>query len=622
MKKDLAFDQFHQGINFQAYQDFGAKIATSDDTGVTFTTWAPNAKTISVIGDFNDWNEETHLLKRVTKEGVWQIHVPNAEIGQNYMFEVTGADGFVKRKADPFATFSTMRPERASIIADLSGYDWDDKKWQKSQQQKNWANEPLNIYEVHAGSWRKKEKAFYTYRELADELIPYVKAHGYTHIELLPIIEHPYDPSWGYQGTGYFSPTSRFGNPHDLMYFVDQCHQHNIGVLLDWVPGHYCKDDHGLYLFDGTPMYEYANPTVQDNPGWGTANFDLGKPEVQSFLISSALYWLNKFHFDGFRIDAVANMLYWHLDGEHQENQLAVKFLQKLNTTINEHYPHAIICAEDSTTWPNVTKPASEGGLGFTFKWKMGWMNDVLSYMQTSPEERQDHHNKLTFGMWYAYSEKYILPFSHDEVVHLKKSMIEKMPGTYEEKFAQLRLLYTYMYTHTGKKLLFMGNEFAQFTEWNEAKALDWELFDYEMHRQLNDFTKTLMNFYQNEKTLYELDHELAGFKWIDVDNNAQSIISYLRYDRSGNHLVIICNFQNIGYHEYQVGVPRLGTYYEVLNTDIPTFAGTGEWLNKGHIVASDEPAHNQEHHIKINIPPFGAVVLKPVGKDKGGSGK
>ena len=600
----------------ESYQIFGAKLNMTAGGGTTFTTWAPNAKTISVIGDFNNWDENSHMLDRITEQGVWQLNIPEAVTGQNYMYTVTSRDGTVKRKADPYATFATLRPERASVIYDLSGYIWGDEKWQHSQQKKNWASVPLNIYEVHAGSWkRNSDGSFYTYAEFANDLIPYIKAHGYTHIELLPIIEHPYDPSWGYQGTGYFSPTSRFGNPHDLMSLVDKCHQANIGVLLDWVPGHFCKDEHGLYLFDGSPVFEYADERERENLGWGTANFDLGKPEVQSFLISSALYWLEIFHFDGFRIDAVANMLYWQVDGETVENPFAVKFLRKLNQAINEQFPYAIICAEDSTTWPNVTKSVEVGGLGFTFKWKMGWMNDVLSYMQTPPDERKYHHNKLTFGMWYAYSEKYILPFSHDEVVHLKKSMIEKMLGTYEEKFAGLRLLYTYMYTHPGKKLLFMGNEFAQFTEWNEAKSLDWELFEYDMHQQLNDFTKTLMNFYQNETTLYELDHEQHGFQWIDVDNNAQSIVSYLRYDRSGNHLVIICNFQNIGYHDYQVGVPELGTYCEVLNTDTPTFAGTGIWLNVGDIVVNDEPAHNQDHHIKINIPPFGAVVLRPIEK-------
>ena len=602
-------ENFHNGVNYKSAEILGAKI---EKDGVLFTTWAPSALQVNLLGDFNQWKTPGIPLKTVNTKGVWQVFVVGATVGQKYMFETIDASSNTRRKADPFATFATYRPERASVIYDLSGYNWADETWLNSGRKKNWLQKPINIYEIHAGSWKRKaDGQFYTYLELADDLIPYVKAHGYTHIEIMPLTEHPYDGSWGYQSTGYISPTSRYGTPHDLMSLVDKCHQANIGVLLDWVPGHFCKDEHGLYLYDGSSVFEYTDERERENLGWGTANFDLSKPEVQSFLISSALYWLDKFHFDGFRMDAVANMLYWQVDGETGENPFGVKFLQKLNQAIMEHFPHAIICAEDSTTWPNVTKSVEVGGLGFTFKWKMGWMNDVLAYMQTPFHERKYHHNKLTFGMWYAYSEKYILPFSHDEVVHLKKSMLEKMPGTDEEKFAQLRLLYCYMFTHPGKKLLFMGQDFGQRTEWSESVGLPWELLENPLHGQLHDYTKMLMNFYLKEKPLWELDHAQVGFMWIDVDNNEQSMLSYVRFDRSGSHLVTVCNFLNIGYFDYQIGVPRAGKYVEIMNTNKENFGGTGDFINPVGITALQEAYHEQPYSIRLSIPPFSAVVLK-----------
>ena len=614
---------FHEGTYFKSYEVFGAKITTSNgQSGVTFTVWAPHAINVSVVGDFNDWNDLHHPMVKISAEGIWHLFIPDIKAGTCYMYCILARDQQKHLKADPYATYAQIRPGRASIVYELAGYEWEDTRWKQAQKKKDWKKSPLSIYELHVGSWKKKTdqidaSAFYTYRELAAELIPYLKAHKFTHVELMPIIEYPYDPSWGYQGTGYFSATSRYGTPHDFMYLIDQCHQAGIGVILDWVPGHFCLDDHGLYLFDGEPTYEYQNPTVRENEVWGTANFDLGRNEVQSFLISNALFWLDYFHIDGFRVDAVANMLYWELDGEHQENHLAVAFLQKLNDTIGTRYPEVLICAEDSTTWPGVTKTVAEGGLGFTYKWKMGWMNDVLHYMQTPLSERKYHHHKLTFGMWYAYSERYILPFSHDEVVHEKKSLLNKMSGEDRwQQFAGLRLLYGYMYTHPGKKLLFMGSEFGQSNEWNEAIELDWQLLDERsgMHVKLNLFTKDLFAFYHRSKALWQQDHKPSGFSWIDLDNDEQSILSFLRYAENGDYLVMICNFTPMVYHDYQVGVPKHDRYREVFNSDEMKYGGSG-LVNKHDLKTIPEAFHQQPCHVKITIPPFAIIILRPIRK-------
>lgn len=610
---------FHEGRSFRSYEVFGAKMMTiNGEKGVAFTVWAPQAEKVSVVGDFNDWNRNHHVMEKINTEGIWHLFVSEVEAGARYMYHILAHDHQTHLKADPYANFSEVRPGRASIVYPLDGYQWEDTKWIQSRKRKEWQQSPINIYELHVGSWKKKAgetgvDAFYTYRELVVELIPYLKAHQFTHVELMPIVEHPYDPSWGYQGTGYFSATSRYGTPHDLMYFIDQCHQFGIGVLLDWVPGHFCKDDHGLYLFDGRPTYEYHDPAVRENVAWGTANFNLGRKEVQSFLISNALFWLDCFHFDGLRIDAVKEMLYWELDGIVQENALAVTFLQKLNGVIEETHPSALICAEDSSVWPGVTKSVSEGGLGFTYKWNMGWMNDILRYVQIPTSERKHHHGGLTFPMWYAYSEQYLLPLSHDEVVHEKRSLINKMPGDDDwQKFANLRLLYGFMYTHPGKKLLFMGGEFAQVSEWNELAQLEWHLLEDEKHTKMSAFTKTLFTCYYRSKPLWQLDHHPDGFTWIDVDNNEQSICSFIRFAENGDYLIMIFNFTPKVYHDYQVGVPSHGRYGEVLNSDDVKYGGSGK-VNKRYLQTIYEPFHNQPCQIKLTLPPLGMMILKPV---------
>jgi len=635
---DYQIHLFHDGSYFKSYEIFGAKIITTDErNGVAFTVWVPHARNVSVVGDFNAWNGSKHGMTKLNDEGIWHLFIPGLKAGDSYKYEILTAGGELRLKADPYANYAEIRPQTASIVYPLAGYKWQDSKWQRAQKKKDWQKSALNIYELHLSSWKKKDvkdsperydendiQSFYSYRELADLLIPYLKDHKFTHVEVMPLVEHPYDRSWGYQGTGYFSATSRYGTPHDLMYFVDQCHQAGIGVIMDWVPGHFCKDDHGLYFFDGEPTYDYTRLSVRENLVWGTANFDLGKKEVQSFLISNALFWLDYFHIDGFRVDAVANIIYWEPNGIHQENDLGVSFLQKMNETIHANYPEALIFAEDSTDYPCVTAPVSEGGLGFTYKWNMGWMNDVLEYMETDHSARKHHHNKMTFSMLYAYSENYLLPLSHDEVVHGKKSLLNKMPGDYWQKFAGLRLLYGYMYTHPGKKLLFMGGEFGQFDEWKDMEQLDWMLLDYELHAKMNTFTKDLFAFYKRSKPLWQQDHHPDGFHWIDADNNEQSIFSFIRKsDNNDDFLVIVCNFTPETYHKYKIGVPEHDRYREVLNSDAKLYGGSGQ-INTGlgkpdkyYLKTIPEALHNQPCHVEIIVPPLGVTILRPVKKRK-----
>lgn len=625
---------FHDGSYFRGYEIFGAKVISENDvTGVSFTVWAPHAKEVQVVGDFNHWNGTDFSMKKITNEGVWHLFIPHLQEGERYKYKILTQENLELLKSDPYAFYSEVRPNTASIVYSLDNYKWQDQRWRREQKKKDTFKEPMNVYELHMGSWKKKDieikdkemhyeendiNSFYTYREIVDELIPYVKEHKFTHIEVMPLVEYPYDRSWGYQGTGYFSVTSRYGTPQDFMYFVDQCHQNGIAVIMDWVPGHFCKDAHGLYMFDGSPTYEYDNMSVRENPVWGTANFDIGKKEVQSFLISSALFWMDYFHIDGFRIDAVANMLYWELDGNRQENHLAVQFLQKLNHTISTNYPHAIICAEDSTDWPLVTAPPADGGLGFHYKWNMGWMNDVLEYMETDPYFRKYIHNKLTFSMVYAFSDNYILPLSHDEVVHGKKSLLNKMPGDYWQKFAQLRLLYGYMYTHPGKKLLFMGGEFGQFDEWKDMEELDWMVLGYEMHEKMNEFTKDVFSLYKRTKPLWELDHSYEGFQWIDADNADQSIFSFIRKgEQEDDYVVVVCNFTPVTYHDFKIGVPENEYYREVINSDDIKYGGSGQ-MNKKKLKTIDEGLHNQPCHIEVTVPPLGVSILKPIKKRKG----
>jgi 1,4-alpha-glucan branching enzyme len=610
---------FHEGNLFESYKVFGAHSETQEgEKGTRFTVWAPRAAQVHVVGDFNKWDGSNHKMTRLNKEGIWSLFIPGLLEKDIYKYQIKTAAGDTILKSDPYAFYSEVRPNTASVIYDLEGYNWQDQKWFQNKKKKTVYEEPLAIYEVHLGSWKKKdEEDFYTYRELADELISYVLDHNFTHIELMPLVEHPYDRSWGYQGTGYYSATSRYGTPHDLMYFIDQCHQNGIGVILDWVPGHFCKDAHGLYMFDGQTTYEYEDVYVKENPIWGTANFDLGKGEVQSYLISNALFWIKYYHIDGFRVDAVANMLFWQAGGKSQENEYAVSFLRKLNEVVFEAQPNLLMIAEDSTDWPLVTRPTSEGGLGFNYKWNMGWMNDILKYMEAEPQNRKYLHDKVTFSILYTFTENFVLPLSHDEVVHGKKSLLNKMPGDYWRKFAQLRLLYGYLMTHPGKKLLFMGGEFGQFDEWKDLEDLDWELHDFEMHRNLNDYFKELMQLYNRSKALWELDHTHEGFEWIDADNKDQSIFSFIRKDKKEDTLIIVCNFTEVVYEHYKVGVPSYTFYNEIFNSDAISFGGSGR-VNHKKMNVIEKPFHNQPCHLEMTIPPFGISILRPVKTRKG----
>lgn len=612
---------FHLGQLFQSYKTFGAHIRKENGVqGVRFTVWAPHAAKVSVIGDFNKWSGDHDHLKKMNKEGIWTGFFPKLSAGTLYKYEITTADGRILRKSDPFGFFSEKRPHTASIVYELSNYTWKDSNWISEKGNRTSYDQPMFIYEVHLGTWKKDANGeLLSYKELANELIPYVVERGYTHIELLPLVEHPFDRSWGYQGTGYYSVTSRYGTPLEFMEFVDQCHQHGIGVILDWVPGHFCKDAHGLYMFDGSPTYEYANPYVMQNDVWGTANFDLGKTEVQSFLISNATFWMEVYHIDGLRVDAVANMLYWDMDGDGniQENQYAVAFLKTLNEQVFKFNPEALMIAEDSTEWPLVTAPTNSGGLGFNYKWNMGWMNDVLTYMELDPIYRKYHHHLLTFSLLYAYTENFILPFSHDEVVHGKKSLLNKMPGDYWQKFAQLRLLYGYLMTHPGKKLVFMGGEFGQFDEWKDLEQVDWFLLDYDMHNKMHAYTKKVLHFYKQEKSLWELDLTWDGFQWIDPDNNDQSILSFIRKSKNEkDFLVIICNFTPVVYHNYKVGVPINAAYVEVFSSDEIDYGGSGK-VNKEKLYSKKKTWHGEPYYLSMTIPPYAVSILRPTKKGR-----
>jgi 1,4-alpha-glucan branching enzyme len=610
---------FHEGSFFQSHQLFGAHLLRNSEKVLTrFCVWAPNALKVRLVGDFNGWNGEGYDLQRINSGGVWILIVDQDMEGCLYKYEIITALGERLLKSDPFAFFSEVRPNTASIVYSLKQYQWQDNLWIQQREKRNFLSEPQIIYEVHLGSWRKRpDGKFLSYREIASELIPYVVEHGFTHIELLPLIEHPLDISWGYQGTGYFSATSRYGSPEDLMYLVDQCHQNGIGVILDWVPGHFCKDAHGLYKFDGTHIYSYSNESARENIVWGTANFDLGKGEVQSFLISNAVYWMEYFHIDGFRMDAVANIIYWPNSGEKQENPLGITFLKKLNKELHDYDPSFLKIGEDSTDFPNVTTPVHYGGLGFDYKWNMGWMNDILEYVESPPYSRSSVHSKVTFSLFYAFSENFLLPISHDEVVHGKKSLLNKMPGDYWEKFAQLRLFLGFMFAHPGKKHLFMGYEIGQFSEWKDKEQLDWHLLDYEMHQKVNKYVKQLTKFYKRSKALYELDHLQNGFEWIDANNQEQSIFSFIRKGKTADDfLIILCNFTGIGYSNYKIGVPVSGEFREAFTSDLVEYGGAGN-VNKKTIKALEEPFHSNPFSIEVVIPPYGFQIIRKVKKRK-----
>ncbi|SHN07786.1 1,4-alpha-glucan branching protein GlgB [Gracilibacillus kekensis] len=619
---DLDIYLYHQGTHYHSYKFLGCHPR---EKGYQFTVWAPNASVVEITGDFNDWTGKDHQLQRVSKNGLWSGYYSNIPPNSAYKYQITPKNGPAFLKADPYAFQAELRPLTASLTPSHDKYMWNDQKWESNKKNYNPYESPILIYELHLGSWKTKEDgSYYSYRELVNELIPYVRKLNVTHIELLPIAEHPLDISWGYQTTGYYAPTSRYGTPSDLKFFIDQCHQHNIGVIIDWVPGHFCKDEQGLRQFDGEPLYEYKDPKKAEKRSWGTLTFDFGRPEVQSFLISNAIYWMEEFHVDGLRVDAVASMTYLNFDRDDNEEKLknglggdqnleAIAFLKKLNEVVFEFFPHALMMAEDSSDLPKISHPTDHGGLGFNFKWNMGWMNDLLTYMEYDPVYRKWHHNLLTFSMMYNYSENFVLPLSHDEVVHGKRSLLNKMPGDQWQQFANLRLLFGYMIVHPGKKLIFMGGEFGQYIEWRDQHQLDWLLFDFPLHESLFHYTKTLFHFYLHQPALYKYDHKPNGFQWIDADNNDQSILIFLRKtSNESEDLLVICNFTPEVYHGFKVGVPYAGAYKEIFNSDAACFGGSDQRNFFLHEPIFEE-WHHQKQHIKVTIPPLAVSVFQKI---------
>ena len=618
---DLPVYLFKQGNNCEAYRYFGAHLETRvGESGVVFRVWAPHAVAISVVGDFNSWKPGSHPMHKVDGDSVWELFIPGMKEYDVYKYCVTTRAGDLVYKADPYAFHAETRPSNGSKVYDLSGFAWHDAAWQAAQKKADVINGPMNIYEMHAGSWKMKEGGKpYNYSELADELIPYIRDMGYTHVELLPVMEYPFDGSWGYQVTGYFAPTSRYGTPKDFMAFVDKMHAAGIGVIMDWVPAHFPKDQFGLYNFDGEACYEDPNPKRGEHKEWGTMVFDFGRNEVQSFLISSALYWLEQYHIDGLRVDAVASMLYLDYNrkqGEWEpnkdggkENLEAIAFLRKLNNTVLGRHPHKYMIAEESTAWPMVTKPASDGGLGFNFKWNMGWMNDMLSYMKTDPLFRSGNHNKVTFSFFYAFSENFVLPISHDEVVHGKGSLLNKMPGEYDDKFANLRTFFGYMMAHPGKKLLFMGQEFGQFIEWNYKQELDWLLLDYPMHKAMQRWCSALNACYHGSRALWDIDDGWDGFTWLNVDDAERSAIAFLRTARNGRRVVCVCNFTPVRYDDFVIGLPKRGVLRELLSSDAEDFGGTGI-RNAPEIRSEDVPFGALPCCARVTLPPLSTVYF------------
>ena len=620
-ENDVPLYLFHEGSNSNAYEYFGSHRKNKNT--VVFRVWAPDAKNVSVTGDFNDWSETENPMKPLKNSGgVWEAEIKNIKPYDMYKYCITAADGRTLMKCDPYGFHMETRPGTATQYYEIDDcYEWHDEKWVEGRNGKNIYESPVNIYEIHAGSWKQYDDGnFYSYRALADSLVPYVKKMGYTHIEFMPLTEYPFDGSWGYQVTGYFAATSRYGEPKDLMYLVDKCHANGIGVILDWVPAHFPKDANGLYEFDGGPLYEYSDPRKGEHYGWGTRVFDFGKNEVRSFLMSSASFWLKKYHLDGIRIDAVASMLYLDYDrkdGEWvpnknggNENLEAVEFLQKLNENIFRDFPYAMMIAEESTSWPMVTKPVFSGGLGFNFKWNMGWMNDILRYFSLDGFFRKYNHDCITFSMFYAFSENFVLPISHDEVVHGKKSLIDKMPGSYDEKFAGVRAFLGYMMAHPGKKLMFMGQEFGQFIEWNYEKGLDWLLLDYPKHRALQNYFKKINEFYKANPAFWQIDYSWEGFSWISSDDKDNSVIAFRRIDEKGKEIIVVCNFTNVERCDYRIGIPKKGAYKIVFNSDDVDFGGEGKG-NKGKLKTESINMHGFEQSISLDLPPMSAIYIK-----------
>ena len=622
----LSFDLFLEGKEHSAYKFMGAHFITENrKRGVRFTTWAPRASKIYVIGDFNNWElKEEYSMKKINERGIWSLFLPKLEEGIKYKFAVVNECGNnTVYKADPYAFKSELRPNTASVLTKIKSFRWGDKRWLNKREKEGLDNKPMNIYELHLGSWKRKDGEFMTYEEISEVLVEYIKEMGYTHVEFMPINEHPLDASWGYQGVGYYSVTSRYGDLNGLKTLINKLHKNNIGVLLDWVPSHFCKDEHGLFMFDGSPTYEYEAWWKANNEGWGTCNFDLGRPEVKSFLFSNAMYWINEFHVDGLRVDAVSNMLYLDYGREYGEwepniyggngNLEAIAFLKELNTIIKKEGKGAITVAEESTSWEGITKPVEEDGLGFDYKWNMGWMNDTLSYIELDPIYRKYHHNKMNFSMMYNYSEKFILPISHDEVVHGKKSLINKMWGDDWKKYAGLRLYASFMMGHPGKKLMFMGCEFGQFVEWREWEELQWNVIEeFDIHRKTKEYFKALNKFYLENSSLWSLDYEEEGFKWIDADNSEESVLSFIRIGKNKKEkLIFICNFTPEVYYDFKVGVPGLGEYVEVFNSDSLEFGGAGNIMGDSILKATEESFKDFDYSISVKVPPLGTLVLK-----------
>ena len=612
---------FGAGTHYEIYEKMGGRLMTHEGArGAAFSVWAPNAKAVSVIGDFNNWDARRSPMRRLGESGIWELFLPAAAEGDKYKFHVTQCDGRVVDKTDPYGVYAEVRPNNASVLYPLKRYKWKDRRWMTARRKYDFRAAPMNIYEVHLGSWKRAEgNRFLSYTELAEQLIPYVKEMGYTHIEMLPVEEHPFDGSWGYQVTGYYAPTSRYGSPDEFKQFVDACHQNGISVILDWVPAHFPKDDFALARFDGTALYEHQDPRLGEHIQWGTYIFNYGRKEVANFLLANALYWMDIFHIDGLRVDAVASLLRLDFCKEEgqwlsnvyggSENLEAIEFLKHMNSVIAEREPGALMIAEDSTAWPGVTKKVDEGGLGFSLKWNMGWMNDFLSYIKLDPIYRKYHQNKLTFGMAYHYAENFVLVLSHDEVVHTKSSMIGKMPGDVWQSFANLRLSYGFMMGHPGKKLLFMGGEFAQYSEWSEARSLDWHLLQYADHQEMQAYVKELNHLYTEESAFWAEDFDPNGFQWIECDDAESSIVSFVRRSKE-KELVFLCNFTPVVHHGFSLGVPQEGVYHERLNSDAARFGGS-DVINAVPLQSKAEPAGRCPFRVELDVPPLGMVILE-----------
>ncbi len=617
---------FREGKHWRLFELLGAHPRTTGgQAGVTFAVWAPHARAVRVVGDFNQWNGRQHALELHAATGIWHGFFTEPHTGSLYKYEVTDCHQRVTLRADPVGFYSEFPPRNASVVTVLDGFTWNDHAWMQQRAARSFRQTPWSIYEVHLGSWRTdptREHGWRNYREIALDLVPYCREMGFTHLQLLPITEHPYTGSWGYQTTGYFAPTSRYGSPEDFMWFVDHCHRHGLGVLVDWVPGHFPRDEHGLRRFDGTGLYEHLDPRRGEHPDWGTMIFNFGRHEVSNFLISSALFWLEKYHVDGLRVDAVASMLYLDYSrGEGQwlpneqggrENLQAIRFLRQFNDCVHEQFPGVVTIAEESTAWPGVSRPAADGGLDFDMKWNMGWMNDTLRYFRREPIHRRYHHNEITFSIWYSFAENFVLPLSHDEVVHGKRSLIDQLPGDLWRKFANLRLLYGYMWTHPGKKLLFMGGEWGQWLEWSCDRELSWQLLEHESHRGVQRYVAELNRVYSERPALHQLDFHSDGFLWLEYQDAPRGILAFLRLAANPrDHVAAICNFTPTVVGEYRVGVPSPGEYQVLINSDESRFGGSGVTPPET-LLPDPTPCHGQPYSLSIRVPPLGLLILAP----------